>query len=77
MRSALLNSPRTAAPERAASAMFRTSLLTAIAVICAAAVGFVLDNAVMMVAGMVLGGIVVNLTANVISRRPRARARGR
>jgi NAD/NADP transhydrogenase beta subunit len=57
--------------------MFRTSLLTAIAVICAAAVGFGLDNAVLMVAGMVLGGIVVNVIANAMSRRPGPRARER
>jgi hypothetical protein len=36
-----------------------------------------LDNAVMMVSGMVLAGVVVNVTANAVSRGrgPRARER--
>jgi NAD/NADP transhydrogenase beta subunit len=53
------------------------SLLTAIAGICSAAVGFALDNAVMMVAGMVLGAMLVNLIANAMSRHPGPRARER
>ena len=53
------------------------SLLTAIAVICAATVGFVLNNAVMMVVGMVLGGIVVNVAANAMRRGPGPGARER
>jgi NAD/NADP transhydrogenase beta subunit len=53
------------------------ALLTAIAGISSAAVGFVLDNAVMMVVGMVLGGMVVNLIANAMSRHPGSRARER
>jgi NAD/NADP transhydrogenase beta subunit len=47
------------------------SLLTTIAGICFATIGFVLDNAIMMVAGMVLGGIVANLIGNAMSRRLR------
>jgi NAD/NADP transhydrogenase beta subunit len=60
--------------------MFRpvlVPLLTALTGICSAAVGFVLDNAVMMVAGMVLGPMVVNLIANAMIRHPGARARER
>jgi NAD/NADP transhydrogenase beta subunit len=47
------------------------SLLTTIAGICFAAIGFVLGNTVMMVAGMVLGGMVANLIGSAVSRRLR------
>jgi NAD/NADP transhydrogenase beta subunit len=60
--------------------MFRpvlVSLLTVLAGICSAAVDFVLDNAVMMVAGVVLGPMLVNLIANAMSRHPGPRARER
>lgn len=51
-----------------------TWLLSALGGLFSAAVGFVLNNTAMTVAGMILGGsgsILVNLMANAMSPRPR------
>jgi hypothetical protein len=52
-----------------------TCLLSALGGLVSAAVGFVLNNTAMIVAGMILGGsgsILGNLMANAMSRRPRS-----
>jgi hypothetical protein len=55
-----------------------TFLLSVLGGLFSAAVGFVLNNTAMIVAGMILGGsgsILVNVMANAMSRRPRSTRR--